>query len=114
MRSHFLICFLMILTVLGCSSAPKDVSVDAAASGTVTEVSVATPTEDAKPADTDTVDSLSQDSDKLQRELIQYTGGPLTPKQEDEVEIIKKKIQKKESKKANLELQKMLGELKEE
>lgn len=65
------------------------------------------------PQAADTVESLGKEIDVMERKLLSYIP-PLTPKQEDEVDAIKAQIDAKESKRASMELQQMLGELKDE
>ncbi|MCC6137758.1 MAG: hypothetical protein IT287_03945 [Bdellovibrionaceae bacterium] len=107
-------CILLVVCVGIISCATKNA--DALPSGT--ESTIASPTSAdiavKVPSEktTDTVESLSKDVDLLQRELVGYLA-PLTPQQEQKVLEIKKKISDKEIKKASLELQNMLGELKE-
>lgn len=99
---------------VSCSTPPPPAEVAPTAETSTESAAPVTSTAAAPtPVDTDTVESLAKDVDGLQRDLIQYAG-PLTPKQESEVESIKKKIDNKESKKAKMELQKMLGDWKEE
>lgn len=116
-RKLVLVCFL-----ISCSSASKtpDVELHTKTSDALTVPSnkkdsdsiTAPPTAEALKA-TDTVESLGKEIDVMERKLLSYIP-PLTPKQEDEVDAIKAQIDAKESKRASMELQQMLGELKDE
>lgn len=61
----------------------------------------------------DTIESLGKDIDSLERALLGYLP-PYSPKQEKEIAQIKAQMDAKETKRSSMELQKMLGELKDE
>lgn len=99
----------LFLFFVSCSttsvSAPLEPKRDAAPAEEASLVKAVAPEE--------TIESLGKELDVLERKLLGYIP-PLSPKQEDEVAGIKAQINAKETKRASMELKKMLEELKDE
>lgn len=105
--------FILSTSLLSCATKSPEVIQESTIPGITVEAPAGVASEVpevAKPADT--VETLTQEVDSLQRQLVQLSG-PLNPEQEKKVVDIKQKIYTKEMKKASLELSNMLGELKE-